>query len=126
MVWTKRNNYFNTKKVKAGGNFYDSKFEAYFGQELVQKLKRKEIKGYDPHLRIPLVVNGYVVCDYYIDFAVYHNDGVTEFIECKGYPTEVWKLKWKLFCALYEDNPNYKITLEMQGKSYNPRIRKQK
>ena len=126
MVWGKRNNYFNTAKIKSGGKFYDSKFEAFFGQKYEQMRKRGEIKGFDPHYRIPLVVNGYTVCDYYIDFAVYHNDGTTEFIECKGYPTPAWKLKWKLFCALFEDDPNVKITLEMQGKSYNPRMRKQR
>jgi len=126
MTWIKRTNYYSIKKVKSGGKFYDSKFEATFGIKLEQKLKRKEIKGFDPHLRIPLIVNGYTVCDYYIDFAVYHNDDVVEYIECKGYPTDVWKLKWKLFCALYEDNPNVKITLEMQGNNYNPRLRKNK
>ena len=126
MVWTQKNNYFSTKKVKSGGKFYDSKFEAYFGIELEQKLKRGEIKGFDPHLRIPLIVNGYTVCDYYIDFAVYHNDGTVEYIECKGYPTDVWKLKWRLFCALYEDNPSIKITLEMQGKYNPPKLRKKK
>ena len=126
MVWTQKNNYFNTKKVKSGGKFYDSKFEAYFGIELEQKLKRGEIKGFDPHLRIPLIVNGYIVCDYYIDFVVYHNDGTVEYIECKGYPTDVWKLKWRLFCALYEDNPSIKITLEMQGKYNPPKLRKKK
>lgn len=126
MVWTQKNNYFSTKKVKSGGKFYDSKFEAYFGIELEQKLKRGEIKGFDPHLRIPLIVNGYTVCDYYIDFVVYHNDGTTEYIEAKGYPTGIFKIKWKLFCALYEDDPNNKITLEMQGKYNPPKLRKKK
>ena len=126
MVWTQKNNYFNTKKVKSEGKFYDSKFEAYFGIELEQKLKRGEIKGFDPHLRIQLIVNGYTVCDYYMDFVVYHNDGTTEYIETKGYPTPAWKIKWKLFCALYEDDPNNKITLEMQGKTWTPRLRKKR
>lgn len=122
-MWTKRNSYFNTAKVKTNGTQYDSKFEAFFGLKFEQMKKRGEIKGYDPHYRIPLVVNGYVVADYYVDFAVYHLDDTVEYVECKGYPTEVWKLKWKLFCALFEDDPKVKITLEMQGKQKPPRLR---
>lgn len=121
MAWNK--SYFNTKKVKHKNKLYDSKFEAGFGMELEQKLKRKEIAGFDIHFRIPLVVNDYVVCDYYIDFVVYHLDGLTEYIETKGYSTPQWKLKWKLFCALYEDKPNTKISLVIQGKSWKPRMR---
>ena len=126
MVWTQRNRYFNTKKVISNGKFYDSKFEAQYGMLLEQKLKNGEISGFDPHLRIPLIVNGYVVADYYIDFCVYHLDETVEYIECKGYPTDVWKLKFRLFCALYEDDPNVKITLEMQGKHNPPKLRKTK
>lgn len=126
MVWNKKTSYYNTKKIKTGGTLYDSKFEAAKGLELRALQNAKEIQGFDTHLRLPLVVNGYVVCDYYIDFAVYHNDETVEYIEMKGYPTDAWKLKWKLFCALHEDDPNVKITLEMQGKGYNPRLRKQR
>lgn len=124
MTWTKRHSYFNTAKVKTNGTQYDSKFEAAYAQQLDYRVKAGEIEAYDPHYRIPLEVNGYKVCDYYIDFAVYHKDGTVEYVECKGYPTDTWKLKWKLFCALYEDDPNVKITLEMQGKQKPPKLRK--
>ncbi len=124
MMWYKRANYFKTQKAIAKGKQYDSKFEASFALKYEQMVKNGEIKGFDPHLRIPLIVNGYKVCDYYIDFALYHNDDTIEYVECKGYPTEVWKLKWKLFCALFEDDPNVKITLEMQGSTYKPRTSK--
>jgi hypothetical protein len=123
-MWYQKNAYYHTKKVSTEGGLYDSKFEAAKAQELELLKKAGEIKGFDAHLRIPLIVNGYTVCDYYVDFAVYHNDDTTEFIECKGYPTSVFKLKWKLFCALYEDDPNTKITLELQRGSYKPRLRK--
>jgi hypothetical protein len=126
MTWTKKYSYYNTKKVITNGTQYDSKFEAAKAQELEILLKAKEIQGYDPHYRIPLIVNGYTVADYYIDFAVYHNDETVEYIEMKGYPTDVWKLKWRIFCALYEDNENVKITLEMQGKQRPPKLRKKR
>jgi len=122
MTWRKRTNYFNIPKVKSKGKQYDSKFEASFALKYDQMLKKGEIKGYDPHYRIPLIVNGFKVCDYYIDFAIYHNDGTVEYVECKGYPTDVWKLKWKLFCALYENDPNVTITLEMQGRQKPPKL----
>lgn len=92
--------------------------------ELEQKVKDKLIEAFDTHVRMPLSVNGYIVCDYYIDFVVYHLDGTVEYIECKGYPTDVWKLKWKLFLALYEDKVGIKITLVMQGKGYRPQKRR--
>lgn len=127
MTWTKKYSYYNTAKVITNGTQYDSKFEAAKAEELNILLQAGEILGFDSHLRIPLIVNGYTVCDYYIDFAVYHKDGITtEYIEMKGYPTDVWKLKWKLFCALYEDKEDVKITLEMQGKQRPPKIRKAK
>jgi hypothetical protein len=119
-MWNKTYAYYKTKKQ--GG--YDSKFEAGYGQELEIRKKAKDIKNFEAHVRLPLVVNNYTVCDYYIDFKIYHNDGTIEFCETKGFPTPAWKIKWKLFCALYEDDPNTKITLIMQGKNYNPRLRK--
>jgi hypothetical protein len=126
MTWNKQYSYFNTKKVMSGGRSYDSKFEAGYGQELELRKKAGDIEGFDTHLRIPLEVNGYVVCDYYIDFAVYHKDGSTEYVETKGYMTDVFKLKWKLFCALFEDDEKYKLTLIMQGKQNAPKMRKSK
>lgn len=120
-MWNQRNAYYSTKKQ--GG--YDSRFEAGYAQELELRKRAKDIKGFDTHVKIPLVVNGYTVCDYYIDFVISHNDGTREMVECKGFATEVWKLKWKLFLAIYEDDPSIKISLIMQGKKgYKPRLRK--
>lgn len=122
MTWTQKYGYYNTKKQ--GG--YDSKFEAGYAQELELRLKAGDIKSFETHVRTPLVVNGYTVCDYYVDFVIYHNDETTEYVETKGYPTNEFKIKWKLFCALHEDIEDEKITLIMQGKSWNPRLRKQR
>lgn len=123
-MWDKRYSYFKTPKVKIGDRQYDSKFEANYGQELELRVKAGDIDGFETHVRTPLVVNGYTVCDYYIDFVIFHKDGTTEYCETKGYATDVFRLKWKLFCALFEDDPNVKITLIMQGNSKPPKIRK--
>ncbi len=124
MIWNKSYNYYNTKKREINGKRYDSNFEAGYAQDLEMKLLAKEIKGFDTHVKIPLVVNKCVVADYSIDFVVYHKDKTVEYVETKGWATDVWKLKWKIFCANYEDKKNVKISLVMQGKNYNPRMRK--
>lgn len=124
MTWTQKTKYFNTKKVNYNNKAYDSKFEADYGATLELRKRSGEIEGFDTHIRIPLIVNEYTVCDYYIDFIIYHKDGTEEYVETKGWATPVFKLKWKIFCALYEDDPQKKITLIMQGKNYKPRLRK--
>lgn len=35
-------------------------------------------------------------CSYTPDFLVMDNDGYLEFHECKGFPTDDWKVKWKV------------------------------
>jgi len=110
----------NAKKQEYNGFRYDSGFEANYAQELDLRIKAKDIKGYDKQVNLDLIVNGYVVCQYRIDFIVHHNDGTTEYVECKGYQTDVWKLKWKLFEALYSDRPDVKLTIVQQGNRYKP------
>lgn len=121
MVYNQKYSYYNTKKV--GKN--DSKFEAGKAQELELRKKAKDIKDFKEQVKIPLEVNGYHICNYYIDFVVEHNDGDIEYIETKGYATDVWKLKWKLFEALY-DKPGNVLTVEFQGKSWKPQRRRTK
>jgi hypothetical protein len=113
--------YYNVKKQ--GKN--DSKFEAGRAQELELLKRAGEIKDFREQVKIPLEVNGYHICNYFIDFVVDHNDGTTEYIETKGYATDVWKLKWKMFEALY-DKPDTKLTVEYQGKSWKPQRRRVK
>jgi hypothetical protein len=120
-VWQAKNRYYST--AKAGK--YDSKFEAGKGQELTLMKRAGEIKDFEEQVVIPLQFNGYHICNYKIDFVVHHNDGTTEFLECKGFPTEVWKIKWKIFEALY-DIPGNLLTVEYQGKSWKPQRRRVK
>lgn len=121
-MYSQKYTYYNVKKQ--GKN--DSKFEAGKAQELELLKKAGEIKDFREQVKIPLIVNGLIVCDYYIDFEIEHNDGTIEFCETKGYATDTWKLKWKLFEALYSDKPDVKLTVEYQGKNWRPRLRKVK
>jgi hypothetical protein len=38
---------------------------------------------------------------YVLDFVVFENDGTVRFVECKGFPTDIWKIKKKQMAELY-------------------------
>jgi hypothetical protein len=117
-----KSNYYKVKKC--GRN--DSKFEAGYAFELSMRKKAGEIKDFVEQKTLELIVNGFVVCTYKIDFIVYHNDGFTEYVETKGLATETWKLKWKLFTALYGGLPDVKCSVVYQGKTWKPRMQRKK
>ena len=123
-MYTTSNYYSNSKSIMYDGFMYDSKFEAGYAMELDLRLKAKDIKSWDRQKVLDLIVNEYIICTYKIDFIVYHHDGIIEYIETKGYATPTWKLKWKLFEAIYSVDPNVKLSLVFQGKTWNPRMRK--
>lgn len=115
------------KKQEYNGFRYDSGFEAKCAMDLDLQIKANDIKGYDRQVNLDLIVNGYIVCQYRIDFIVHHNDGTTEYIEAKGRWLGESRLKWKLFEALYTDKPDVKLTVIQQGNRYKPpKLRKAK
>ena len=114
-----------TKQVYKGFQ-YDSGFEANYTMYLDSELKQGNIRGYDKQVNLDLEVNGYIVCQYRIDFIVYHKDDTIEYVETKGYQTDVWKNKWKLFEALYSNKENVKLTIVQQGNYKPPKLRKVK
>jgi hypothetical protein len=109
-----KNRYQTGKKCTVNGVLYDSKFEGNYAGELELRKRMGDIKSWERQVKIPLVYNGYHIANYYIDFIVHHNDGRTEYIECKGYPHEVWKMKWKIFESLYADLPDVLLTVIQQ------------
>lgn len=52
-------------------------------------------------IKVPLHVNGVLIANYYCDFLVSFADGREEWHEVKGFETEVWRLKEKLFRAVF-------------------------
>lgn len=114
-----KNSYKTVKKQEYDGFRYMSRFEASYAQELDFRLKAKEFVSWEKQVSIPLIVNGYRVCTYIIDFIIHHHDGTLEYVETKGFPTREWKLKWKLFEALYT-GPNNLLTVVMQGNRFKP------
>ena len=102
---------YGAKRTEHNGIQYHSKKEAGYAVELDLRLKAGDIKGWERQVKIPLDVNGYHIANYMIDFVITHNDGVKEYVEVKGFETEVWRLKWKLFEALYGDNIDTRLTI---------------
>lgn len=104
-------NKYGAKKQEYKGVYYHSKKEANFAAQLDLQKIAGEIKDFRRQETIRLDVGRFHICNYIIDFVVTHNDETTEYIEVKGFETDVWRLKWKLFEALYGDLPNTSLTV---------------
>lgn len=111
MWYQKRGSKYGAKSTEYEGNVYHSKKEAGYAKELDLRVRAKDIKGWRRQVKIPLDVNGYHICNYYIDFIIEHNDGTLEYTEVKGFETDTWRMKWKLFEALYGDREGIKLTV---------------
>lgn len=98
---TNRNKY-NTRKVLLDGKKFDSASEGNYYSELKLQEKQGLIAGVDTQVKESFYAYGKQICNYYVDFKVYHNDGIVEFIEHKGIATPLWRLKWKLLLAKYD------------------------
>ena len=83
------------------GVIYASKSEANYARHLDVLIGLKRIKSWEGQVRVSLVVEGVKICTMVPDFLVQHRDGSQEYIEVKGFATPVYKLKRKLFEALF-------------------------
>ena len=97
-----RNNKYNNKKTVYNGFKYDSKKEAEYAFRLDMLIKAKEVLSYDRQVRLNLVVNDLKVCAYIVDFIVTYPDGTIQYVDVKGYKTDVYKLKKKLVKAVLD------------------------
>jgi hypothetical protein len=105
-------NKYGAVKQTYNGRSYHSKKECAYAQELDWRLKAGEIIEIIPQFKLELYVNEIKICNYYMDFKVILADESVELIEVKGFPTALWKLKWKLTEALLEElYPNAKLIL---------------
>ena len=105
-------NKYSNKKTEHNGIYYHSKKEAGEAAELDLRKQAGDIKDWERQVKISLDVNGYHIANYFIDFVIYHNDESKEYLEIKGFETEVWRLKWKLFEALYSQDKNIRLTVK--------------
>lgn len=80
---------------------FDSKREAKRWQDLELRRKAGAIACIERQKRYSLGFNGEHICDYIADF-VYREHGIATVVEdCKGFRTQVYKLKKKLMKAIY-------------------------
>jgi hypothetical protein len=120
-MYLQKNKWTTAKKQTYNGNRYDSGFEGSYAKDLDLLLMAQKIKSWERQVNIDLIVNGYRVAQYRIDFIVHHLDGTTEYIETKGLPDPTWKLKWKIFEATYSDLPDVKLTIVKQRNNWTMR-----
>lgn len=120
-MYLQKTKWSTAKKQTYNNQKYDSGFEAGYAAELDLRVKAKDIKSWERQVKIPLDVNGYHIANYYIDFIIHHLDGITEYVETKGYATDVWRMKWKIFEALYGDKPDVVLTVVKQANNFNLR-----
>lgn len=103
MDWPVRRSKMGNVRQVYNGHPYQSKLEANYAAELDLRVRAGELKSWERQVRIELVVNGKKICDYTIDFIEHYPNGKKIYIETKGFETNVWRLKWKLFRALFPD-----------------------
>ncbi len=97
-----KHKYGTAKKTEYNGTLYSSKFEAKCASELDMRQASGEIISWESQVAIKLIVNGYSVGTYNIDFVAKRKDGIIEYIEAKGKAgdTPIWRLKWKILKAM--------------------------
>lgn len=89
------------------GRLYASKMEARYAArlDLAKKIasKRDRVVDWKPQVAVPLEVNDVWITTYTLDFVVTYADGHVEWVDVKGHETRDWRLRAKLFKALFPD-----------------------
>jgi hypothetical protein len=97
-------NKYHSKSTAYNGSVYHSKLEAAYAQELDLRIKGKDIVSWKRQVKLDLKVNGRHITNYYIDFVVLYADGHREFTEVKGLEMELWKMKWAILEATFDES----------------------
>ena len=101
-VTGRRRGWGSAVKTAYNGVLYDSKSEAAYAAHLDRRLASGEIGAWGRQVRVRLEVNGKLVCSIVPDFLVWDpSGGGATYVEVKGFETPIWRLKRKLFEALY-------------------------
>ena len=115
-----RRGWGSAKRTEYRGVTYASKSEAAYAAHLDLLKKAKRVLSWEGQVRVPLVVNGKKICTIVPDFFVLFADGHSEYHETKGWKSPVWKLKSKLFAALFPEAV-YKVIPASEALSGNIR-----
>ena len=97
-----KNKYGNIHTLCSKQYKHKSKGEAMHCDKLHMAHPECEILHEKPY---PIVVNGVKICVHNPDWTVITPEGKHRIVEFKGMETGVWKIKYKLFKALYPHLP---------------------
>lgn len=118
----KASNKFKAKRQEYNGQWYHSKGEAAYAEELDWRMKAGEIKTWDRQVKLELKVKGIHICNYYVDFRVILADDTVQYVEYKGAETPDWNIKWNLLNALIEEiEPGAELLLVKHKSTYKPK-----
>lgn len=103
----KRKKYGN-RSCYSDGIRFDSALEAEYYNQLKLLKKAGHIRDFSRQVTFRFYVNEKLICSHRVDFLVVNSEGSEEVHEVKGFATDVWNIKRKLFEALYPEIP-YKV-----------------
>jgi hypothetical protein len=102
---------YHNNKVIVDGIYFDSQLEADKYSDLKLQLKMGTISGFCRQTEF-ILQEGFGLTKpitYLADFIVFNSDGTFEIIDTKGFYTEIFKIKHKLFMAKF---PRLELKLE--------------
>lgn len=104
---------YKAKPVRLpSGEFFASKAEYAHAQKLELLCRAGNIVELQRQPSYPLVVNGHLICTYVADFRYREGDRIIV-DDVKGFSTREFKIKAKLFRALY---PDLELRITKRGK----------
>lgn len=94
---------YNNNRIKVDGILFDSQKEADYYSDLKMQLRAGVIKGFcrQPEFILQEGIGETKPITYKGDFIIWHLDGTSEIIDVKGFCTEVYKIKKKMFKAKF-------------------------
>lgn len=102
-----RRSKYNNRKVELDGHVFDSQLEADYYAQLKLRKKANDIMFFRLQPRYMLQEGfrkdgkKHQKIEYVADFEVHHNDGTIEVVDTKGYITDVFRIKEKMFHKIY-------------------------
>lgn len=111
---------YNSKKVELDGIVFDSKIESKYYEYLKEQQRNRKILFFrtQPIYQLQESFKKYNKTfrriDYIADFEIHHLDGSIEVVDVKGYRTQTFNIKRKLFEHKYP----HKLTLLTYSKKW--------
>jgi len=106
-----RKSKYNNAKVQVDGIKFDSKREASRYLELKILQQAGQIEGLELQPKFRMKVNDFLICEYRADFKYREAGTVLPVVEdSKGFRTRDYRIKAKLFRALFSDQYEFRET----------------